>query len=103
MVVGVLYLERFSSSLYLKRGRGKNLSHPATLRIFLMLSSVMYDETLRTVFDIRRSENMLSCLRRKKRRGRPEEQIFHAGSEVPVSHCEGGRGWWLREEEVENK
>ena len=101
MVVRVFYLERFSSSLYLK-SREKNLSHSATLRIFLMLSSVMYDETLCTVFDIRRSENILSCLRRKKRRGRPEEQIFHAGSEVPVSHCEGGRGWWLREEEVEN-
>ena len=102
MVVRVLYLERFSSSLYLKRGRGKNLSHSATLRIFLMPSSVMYDETLCTVFDIRRSEIILSCLRRKKRRGTPEEQIFHAGSEVPVSHCEGGRGWWLREEDVEN-
>ena len=73
MVVRVLYLERFSSSLYLK-SREKNLSHSATLRIFLMLSSVMYDGTLCPVFDIRRSENILSCLRRKKRRGRPEKQ-----------------------------
>ena len=28
MVVGVLYLERFSSSLYLKRGRGKKSVTP---------------------------------------------------------------------------
>ena len=41
-----------------------------------MFSSVMYDETSCPVFDIRRSENILSCLRRKKRRGRFEEQIF---------------------------
>ena len=47
MVVRVFYLERFSSSLYLK-SREKNLSHSATLRIFLMISSVMYDETLCT-------------------------------------------------------
>ena len=47
-----------------EEGSGKNLSHSATLRIFLMLSSVMYDETLCTVFDTRRSENILSCLRR---------------------------------------
>ena len=75
MVVRVLYLERFSSSLYLK-SREKILSHSARLRIFLMLSSVMYDETSCPVFDIRRSVNILSCLRRKKRRGRFEEQIF---------------------------
>ena len=91
MVVRVFYLERFSSSLYLK-SREKNLSHSATLRIFLMISSVMYDETLFTVFDIRKSENILSCLRRKKRRGRPGEQIFHAGSEVPVSQIAKGEG-----------
>ena len=91
MVVRVFYLERFSSSLYLK-SREKNLSHSTTLRIFLMLSSVMYDETLCTVFDIRKSENILSCLRRKKRRGRPGDQIFHAGSEVPVSQIAKGEG-----------
>ena len=91
MVVRVFYLERFSSSLYLK-SREKNLSHSATLRIFLMISSVMYDETWGTVFDIRKSENILSCLRRKKRRGRPGEQIFHAGSEVPVSQIAKGEG-----------
>ena len=75
MVVRVLYLERFSSSLYLK-SREKNPSHSSTPRIFSMLSSVMYRQTLCPVCDIRRSKNILSCLRRKKRRGRFEEQIF---------------------------
>ena len=65
------------------------------------LSNVRWNIVYRVWYTKKR--NILSCLRRKKRRGRPEEQIFHAGSEVPVSHCEGGRGWWLREEEVENK
>ena len=100
MVVRVFYLERFSSSLYLK-SREKNLSHSATLRIFLMLSSVMYDETLCTVFDIRKSENILSCLRRKKRPGRFEEEIV----QDPRFQCHKlrrGKGWWLREEEVGN-
>ena len=89
MVVRVLYLERFSISLYLKRGRGKNLSHSDTLRIFLMLSSVMYDETLCTVFDIRRSENILSCLRRKKRRGGPRNK---SSMQDPRFRCHIAKG-----------
>ena len=81
-MVRVLKLERFSSPLYLK-SREKNPSHSATPRIFSMLSSVMYRQTLCPVCDIRRSKNKLSCLRRKGRRGRPEEQI----SQDPRFRC----------------